>query len=109
MTIAFAAVAANNQGAIHPALNLVEHGTAAIRINAEASKRDAEAALALLQRQPDADLEIRARLLLCDYYSERDAAAAAQQILLSNALLSRAKRSGLRAGVLSCQGETAET
>ncbi len=55
------------------------------------------------------DLEIRARLLLCDYYSERDAASAQQQIDAANALLSQAQRKGLRAGVLTCQGETFET
>jgi diguanylate cyclase (GGDEF)-like protein len=62
----------------------------------------------LLRRQPNADLEIRARLLLCDYYSERDRAAAEQQIAAATALLPRARLPALRAGVLTCQGEVRE-
>jgi diguanylate cyclase (GGDEF)-like protein len=91
------------------ALSLVEHGTSAMRANPEESKQDAERALDMLGRHPDADLEIRARLLLCDYYSERDADAARQQIDAANALLPQARRPGLRAGVLTCRGETLES
>jgi diguanylate cyclase (GGDEF)-like protein len=90
------------------ALSLVEHGIAAMRANPEESKQDAERALDMIRLHPDADLEIRARLLLCDYYSERDADAARQQIDAANALLPQARRPGLRAGVLTCQGETLE-
>ena len=80
-----------------------------MRADPDASKRDAERALDMIRLHPDADLEIRARLLLCDYYSERDGAAAQQQIDAANALLPQARRQGLRAGVLTCQGETLET
>jgi diguanylate cyclase (GGDEF)-like protein len=90
-------------------LALIEHGTIAMRADPDASKRDAELALAMIRLHPDADLEIRARLLLCDYYSERDAGAAQQQIGAATALLAQAQRQGLRAGVLTCQGETLET
>jgi len=45
-----------------------------------ASKRDAEEAVRVLKRRADPDLEIRARLLLCDYRSERDSAGAQQEI-----------------------------
>ena len=45
----------------------------------EALNRDAQAALAALQSTPDPDLEIRTRLLLCDYNSERDLSAAEDQ------------------------------
>jgi diguanylate cyclase (GGDEF)-like protein len=90
-------------------LDLVEHGTAAMRANPDESRQDAERALDMIRRHPDADLEIRARLLLCDYYSERDADAARQQIDAANALLPQARRAGLRAGVLTCQGETLES
>jgi diguanylate cyclase (GGDEF)-like protein len=93
----------------HSALALVEHGTVAMRADPDASKKDAEQALALLRLHPDTDLEIRARLLLCDYYSERDGSAAQQQIDAANSLLPQAQRKGLRAGVLTCQGETLET
>ena len=81
----------------------------AMRIDPEASKRDADAALAALAREPNADLEIRARLLLCDYYAERDKHAAEEEISRSIALLPQAVRQGLRAGVLTCQGSLNET
>ena len=57
---------------------LIEQGTLAMRTDPDASKRYADRALELLRQRPDADLEIRARLLICDYESERDTAAAAQ-------------------------------
>jgi len=88
---------------------LIEHGTVAMRSDPDASKRDAEQALAIIRLHPDTDLEIRARLLLCDYYSERDQNAAQQQIDVSTELLPHAQRKGLRAGVHICQGETMET
>src|SRR5258708_11251843 len=91
------------------ALALIEHGTAAMRANPDESRQDAGRALDMIRRHPDADLEIRARLLLCDYYSERDPDAARQQIDAANALLPQARRQGLRAGVLTCQGETLES
>lgn len=88
---------------------LIEHGTVAMRVNPDERKLDAERALEIIRRSPNADLEIRARLLLCDYYSERDGGAAQQQIDAANALLPQAQRKGLRAGVLTCQGENFET
>ena len=88
---------------------LIERGTVAMRSDPDASKRYAEQALAIIRLHPDADLEIRARLLLCDYYSERDGSAAQLQIGAATALLAQAQRKGLRAGVLTCQGETLET
>ena len=91
------------------ALGLIEHGTAAMRANPDESKQDAERALDMIRRHPNADLEIRARLLLCDYYSERDVDAARHQIDAANVLLPQARRQGLRAGVLTCQGETLES
>jgi diguanylate cyclase (GGDEF)-like protein len=75
----------------------------------EAENRDARSLLEALQRRPDADLEIRARLILCDYDSERDTRGAEAQAERAQALLPRAKDSGLRAGVQTCQGETRET
>jgi diguanylate cyclase (GGDEF)-like protein len=96
-------------GPAHPAQTLVDRAVVEVRTDPEASKRDAEGALAVLQRRPDADLEIRARILLCDYQSERDPTAAQRQIDAMTALLPKAKRPGLRAGMLNCQGEVAET
>jgi diguanylate cyclase (GGDEF)-like protein len=92
----------------HPASTLVERGLAAMRTDAEASRRDAEAALALLKKTPDADLEVRAHLLLCDYQSERDPAIAEKEAETANSLLASAQRKGLRAGVLNCRGEIRE-
>ena len=88
---------------------LIEQAAVAARVDPEVSKRQAESALELLRRDPNADLEIRAHLVLCDYYSERDQAAAEQQIAAATALLPQATRPGLRAGVLNCQGETLQT
>jgi diguanylate cyclase (GGDEF)-like protein len=91
------------------ALRLIERGTVAMRANPDESEQDAERALEIILRHPDVDLEIRARLLLCDYYSERDVKAAQQQIDAADALLPRAQRKSLRAGVLTCRGETLQS
>ena len=87
---------------------LIEQGTLAMRTDPDASKRDADSALELLKKSPNPDLEIRARLLLCDYQSERDTAAAQREIAAATALLPQAKRQGLRAGILDCEGESLE-
>lgn len=71
--------------------------------------RDAQAALKLLADQPNADLEIRARLLLCDYLSEQDRSAAEAEVAKARALLPKATRRGLEAGVLGCEGTILET
>jgi diguanylate cyclase (GGDEF)-like protein len=75
----------------------------------EALNRDARQALAALQSKPDVDLEIRTRLLLCNYDSERDLNAAEDQAQRVLALLPQSHDPGLRAGALTCQGETRET
>src|SRR5690606_6805077 len=92
----------------HPAATYITRGMMEMRTNPEASRRDAEAALEILRRQEDPDLEIRARMLLCDYYSERDTAAARAQIAAAMPLLASARRPGLRAGLLTCEGEIYE-
>jgi diguanylate cyclase (GGDEF)-like protein len=88
---------------------LIDQAAISARVDPEISRRQAETALDLLRREPNPDLEIRAHLLLCDYYSERDRAAAEEQIAAASALLPQATRAGLRAGVLNCQGETLQT
>jgi len=93
----------------HPAVNLVERATVEMRTDPEASKRHADAALKLLGNEPNPDLEVQARLLLCDYYSERDTAAAEREIDAGTALLSKAQRKGLKAGLLDCRGQMFET
>ena len=95
-------------GGTKPIQALIEQGTYAMRTDPDASKRNADTALEMLKKTPDADLEIRARLLLCDYQSERDTAAAQREIAAATALLPRAKRQGLRAGILDCEGESLE-
>jgi tetratricopeptide (TPR) repeat protein len=94
---------------VNPAREVVQRAEVAARADPEASRHDAEDALRLLAIHPDADLEIRARLLLCEYQAERDTAAAEREVGAATGLLSKATRPGLRAGVLSCQGEIAET
>ena len=66
--------------------DLPSHKVMVPRSDPEASKRNAEEALRVLKRRPDPDLEIRARLLLCDYRSERDSAGAQQEIAAAAAL-----------------------
>ncbi len=80
-----------------------------MRSDPDASSRDAYAALDLLGRRPDVDLDIRARLLLCDHLSERDRPAAEQQVARARELLPQATRHGLSAGVLTCEGTIRET
>ncbi len=93
----------------HPAVALIERGVVEMRTDPDASRRDGEAALQVLERQPDADLEIQARLILCDYQAERNTRAAQEQIEAATALLPHAQRKGIRAGLLDCRGEIFET
>jgi len=88
---------------------LINEAEQSSRVDPESGRRQAEAALDLLRRDPNPDLEIRARLVLCDYYSERDRAAAEEQIAAATALLPLTTRPGLKAGVLDCKGETLQT
>jgi diguanylate cyclase (GGDEF)-like protein len=92
-----------------PAGKLVEAAVRAMRVDPDSSQRHAEQALAILKREPNADLEIRARLILCDYHSERDKAAAEREISQATALMPLARRQGLRAGLLTCEGDINET
>ena len=80
-----------------------------MRSDPEASKRDADEALRILKQTPDVDLEIRTRLILCDYQAERDTHAADQEIEAGTALLPKAHRVGLKAGLLDCRGQMFET
>jgi diguanylate cyclase (GGDEF)-like protein len=108
--VALLGVAGARAGAApHPATALVDRATVDMRTDPEASKRNADQALGLLEKQPDADLEVQARLILCDYYAERDTGAAEREIDAGTALLSRAQRKGLKAGLLDCRGQMFET
>ncbi len=74
----------------------------------EQSRRLAEEALQALVTIPDPDMEVRARLVLCKYYSDRDLKAAEAQITVMQTLLAQLKNAGLRAGVLTCRGGVQE-
>lgn len=93
----------------HPAREYIDRAAAAVRSSPENSVKDVRAALDILARQPNADLEIRARLLLCDHLSERNRAAAEAEVAKARALLPQATRRGLEAGVLGCEGTILET
>jgi diguanylate cyclase (GGDEF)-like protein len=102
------ASAASGPAPAHPAQLLVQRSVDAMRSDPDASRRLAEDALKLLAQHPHPDLEIRARLQLCDYHSERDAAQAAAQVKAARALLRQASRAGLQAGLLGCEAEIEE-
>lgn len=87
---------------------LLAEATVALRHDANQTLRLAEQVLQKLAANPDVDQEFRARLLLCDYYSERDLAAFRQQVEIMQSLQPRLKRQGLRAGLLTCRGEGRE-
>jgi diguanylate cyclase (GGDEF)-like protein len=88
--------------------SLIEQGELALRRDAEQGRRLAEQALAQLDRNPQPDQELRARLILCEYFAERDSVAAVQQITAMQRLLGSINRVGLRAGLLTCRGEERE-
>lgn len=77
------------------------------REDPEKSRREAEQALVMLQNSPDADLEVRARLVLCDHHAERSQQDAETQLAAIEALLPRIHRHGLRAAIWkACRGIT---
>lgn len=104
MLLAFGAAAQ----APHPAQALITRAIAASRVNPEDGRRLAEQALERARAEPDADLELRALLVLCEHYAEREHTTAQALLARASALLPRAKRGGLRAGMLSCEGEIQE-
>jgi diguanylate cyclase (GGDEF)-like protein len=88
----------------NPVAQLVENATIAQRSDDEQARRLAEEALQALAANPDPDLEVRARLVLCAYYSDRDLGAAETQVTFMQAQLTRLTNASLRAGVLTCRG-----
>ncbi|MFO1339484.1 MAG: tetratricopeptide repeat-containing diguanylate cyclase [Burkholderiaceae bacterium] len=87
---------------------LVERSRAAMRNDPEQSRTLAEHALAALARQPDPDVELLARIQLCDYFGERDRAVAEQHLKAGQALLPRTTRPALGAQLLGCEGDLRE-
>jgi len=106
---AVSAAPAPGKDAVHSASDIVQRAIQASRNNPEDSRRLADEALGLIATHPDPDLEIRARLVLCDYYSERNLDVARELLARSTSLLSLARRGGLRAGAQSCEGEIHES
>jgi len=88
---------------------LVDHAALAVRQDPDLSKRLAEQALLALQSQPNADLEVRAQLVLCDFESERNQTATEALIANMEARLGAVKRLALRSGLLNCRGALQET
>jgi diguanylate cyclase (GGDEF)-like protein len=87
---------------------LVDQSQAQVKVDPERSRKLAEQALEQLARRPDADLQVRTHLLLCDYHSERDRAAAEKHVAQARALVPQLQRKGLAAGVFGCEGELFE-
>lgn len=86
---------------------LVDQSQAQVKVDPERSRALAEQALQQLASRPpapDSDLQVRAHLLLCDYHSERDRAAAERHVAEARAQLPQLRRRGLAAGVLGCEG-----
>jgi diguanylate cyclase (GGDEF)-like protein len=92
-----------------PAAQLVEQAFVQLRVDPAQAEALATRAIARLRQQPDVDLTIRARLVLCEYFAERDAASAAAEIAAIDALIGQATRKGLASGLLTCRGERLET
>jgi tetratricopeptide (TPR) repeat protein len=92
----------------HPAAALIEKAGVTMRSEPEEGRRLAQEAVDLLLVRPDPDLEARARLMLCDFQSERNTALADSQIRSIADLLPRVKRKGLESGLYDCRGQIAE-
>lgn len=95
-------VTANDAAA--DARSLVDQSQAQVKVDPERSRTLAEQALQQLASRPDADLAVRAHLLLCDYHSERERATAEHHVAAARALVPQLRRRGLAAGVLGCEG-----
>ncbi len=96
-----------------PALGSVEAPATLVARSVDAMGRDPEASRALAEQAlaaagDDADTAVHAHLQLCDYHSERDRERALSHLADAAAWLPRLKRSGLRAGLLACEGEVHE-
>ena len=91
-----------------PLRELVQRAAAALRTEPATLYALTGQALALLAQHPDADLEAQVRVLRCDYFNERDRAAAWHEIARLRELAPRLRNPGLRAAALGCEGELHE-
>jgi len=92
---------------------LLDRAQAAVRVDPERTRQLAEQALQTLGPRPDADAaladqRLRAHLLLCDYHAERDRTTAEQHAAKARLVLPTAARQGLRAMLLTCEGDMHE-
>src|SRR5206468_4510724 len=92
---------------------LLDRAQAAVRVDPERTRQLAEQALQTLGPGPDADAaladqRLRAHLLLCDHHTERDRATAEQHAAQARLVLPTAARQGLRAMLLTCEGDMHE-
>lgn len=101
--------AAKDEPTPHPAAGLVQRAIPTLRTRPDEARQLADEALGLLAARPDADLEIRARLVLCEFYTERDLDRARELLARATAQLPLATRGGLRAGTHICDGEILES
>jgi diguanylate cyclase (GGDEF)-like protein len=108
-TAAFLLGAAAPQAVRSAAASLVDQAERVLRKDADQARNLSEHALKQIAQNPDADVEFRARLTLCDYFAGRDIAAALLQIDSMQALQPRLQRKGLGSRLLTCRGEVAET
>lgn len=108
LLLALPALGAGAPAAPHPAEAAIQRSLEAMRADPDESRRAAEEALKLLVQQPQADLEARAHLQLCDYWSERDATRAMQEVAAARAVLPQVRRQAFAAGALNCEGEVEE-
>lgn len=88
--------------------HVIEQAVAAVRTEPETLLRLTDRALALLGAAPDPDLEAHVRVLRCDYFNERDRAAAEREIARVRELAPQLREPGHRAGILGCEGELYE-
>jgi diguanylate cyclase (GGDEF)-like protein len=81
---------------------------AQVRVDPSASAALAREALQRLGPDGDADLRVRALLLLCEHESERDSSAAHGLLAQARDLLPQVRQRGLLAGAHNCEGELAQ-
>ncbi|MCB1998751.1 MAG: GGDEF domain-containing protein, partial [Rhodoferax sp.] len=103
-------LAALGSGGAVPALAsepaaVLDRAEAQVRVDPALSARLAQQALASLGDGGDADLRVRALLLLCEHQSERDSAAARQRLDQARTLLPQVRQRGLSARAYNCEGE----
>jgi len=86
----------------------VQRAFEALSSQPDQARRLADEALVALAHNPDVDLEVRTRTLLCEYFNERDPEAAERELRALRALVPKLRLAALGVGVLACDGELKE-